>query len=143
MSRISCSRRLSFGLLRTMSKTIPESMCKNQHLVEIYTYRTVFLMIRRIAIFLCLLGSIGIEAQQSYPRAIRRDVPMTNAIRRAYEAGTRNSTGRPGPNYWQLQTDYRINVRLDPETQTITGTETITLHNNSPQALTEILLRLD
>ena len=64
--------------------------------------RTVFLMIRRIAIILCLLGSVGLEAQQPVPRAIRRDVPMTNAIRRAYEAGTRDATGRPGPNYWQL-----------------------------------------
>ena len=55
------------------------------------------------------------------PRAIRRDVPLTNSIRRAYEAGTRDMTGRPGPNYWQLQTDYTINARLDPATQTITG----------------------
>jgi hypothetical protein len=74
------------------------------------------------------------------PRAIRRDVPLTNAIRRAYEAGTRDRIGRPGPNYWQLQTDYDIAARLDPATQTITGTETITLHNNSPQEMTEILL---
>jgi hypothetical protein len=79
----------------------------------------------------------------SVPRAIRRDVPLTNSIRRAYEAGTRDKTGRPGANYWQLQTDYAINARLDPSTQTITGTETITLHNNSPQELNEIVLRLD
>ena len=77
------------------------------------------------------------------PRAIRRDVPLTNSIRRAFEAGTRDTTGRPGPNYWQLQTDYAINVSLDPATQTLTGTETIALHNNSPRELTEIVLRLD
>ena len=71
-------------------------------------------------------------AADRVPRAIRRDVPLTNSIRRAYEAGTRDATGRPGPNYWQLQTDYTISARLDPATQTITGTETITLHNNSP-----------
>src|SRR5947207_4199262 len=100
-------------------------------------------MIRRLLIILCLLGPIALEAQQPVPRAIRRDVPMTNSIRRAYEAGTRDATGRPGPNYWQLQTDYRINARLDPATQTITGTETITLHNNSPDALDGIALRLD
>ena len=82
-------------------------------------------------------------ASDAVPRAIRRDVPLTNSIRRAYEAGTRDATGRPGPNYWQLQTDYDISARLDPATQTITGTETITVHNNSPQALTEIVLRLD
>ena len=32
-------------------------------------------------------------------RAVRRDIPITNAIRRAYAAGTRDSTGRPGRNY--------------------------------------------
>ena len=81
--------------------------------------------------------------QQQPPRAIRRDVPLTNSIRRAHEAKTRDTSGRPGPNYWQLQTDYTISARLDPATQTITGEETIALHNNSPQELTEILLRLD
>lgn len=79
----------------------------------------------------------------SAPRAIRRDVPLTNSIRRAFEAGTRDMTGRPGPNYWQLEADYTIKASLDPATHTITGSETITLHNNSPEALTEIVLRLD
>ncbi len=83
------------------------------------------------------------SANPSVPRAIRRDVPLTNQIRRAYEAGTRDLTGKPGPNYWQIQTDYTINVRLDPPTQTLTGSETIVLHNNSPQSMTEIVLRLD
>jgi hypothetical protein len=76
-------------------------------------------------------------------RAIRRDIPITNAIRQAYEKGTRDSTGKPGRNYWQLRTDYTIAARLDPTTQTITGRETITLHNESPDPLTEIRLRLD
>jgi hypothetical protein len=76
-------------------------------------------------------------------RAIRRDIPITNSIRRAYEKGTRDSTGKPGRNYWQLRTDYTIQARLDPTTQTITGSETITLHNESPDPLTEIQLRLD
>jgi hypothetical protein len=85
-------------------------------------------------------------APQSYvsaERAIRRDVPMTNAIRRAFDAGTRNMTGRPGPNYWQLQTDYAIKASIDPATEMLTGSETITLHNNSPDVLTQITMRLD
>ena len=79
----------------------------------------------------------------SSERAIRRDVPLTNAIVRAMDAGTRDFTGGPGPNYWQLQTDYTINVSLDPATATLTGEETIVLHNNSPSELNEIVLRLD
>jgi len=47
------------------------------------------------------------------PRAVRRDLPMTNAIRRAHAAGTRDSTGLPGRRYWQLWTDYAIEARLD------------------------------
>jgi hypothetical protein len=80
---------------------------------------------------------------QGAERAIRRDIPVTNAIRRAFEAGTRDSTGTPGANYWQLRTDYSIDARLDRVTQSITGSERIVIHNTSPDALTEILLRLD
>jgi len=114
-------------------------------------------MIRRVVfIFLCLAGSVALQGAQpaqttvyrpgqtaTVPRAIRRDVPLTNSIRRALDAGTRDLSGSPGPNYWQLQTDYTIDVKLDPPSETLTGTETIDLHNNSPQDLTEIVLRLD
>jgi hypothetical protein len=89
---------------------------------------------------------VALEAQaaaQATPRAIRRDVPLTNSIRQALDAGTRTFTGRPGPNYWQLETDFTIRVRLDPATQTLTGTETILVHNNSSSDLSEIMLRLD
>jgi hypothetical protein len=117
-------------------------------------------MSRRLLLLLCLLlltGVAGIReplsaqaprqpraaATTDAPRAIRRDVPMTKAIRKAFDAGTRDATGRPGPNYWQLQTDFLITARLDPATHTITGSETITIHNNSTDALNEIVLRLD
>jgi hypothetical protein len=76
-------------------------------------------------------------------RAIRRDVPITNAIRRAYEAETRDSTGTPGANYWQLQTDFTIRAILDPATQTITGEERVVIHNNGPSQLSDLFLRLD
>lgn len=76
-------------------------------------------------------------------RAIRRDVPLTRTIRRGLTAGTRQLDGRPGPNYWQLRTDFDIRARLDAETQTIHGSETITLHNNSPDELRRLYLRLD
>ena len=76
-------------------------------------------------------------------RAVRRDIPITNTIRRALMAGTRDSTGRPGRNYWQLRTDYTISARLDPATSRLTGRESVVLHNNSPDSLDRILLRLD
>ncbi len=76
-------------------------------------------------------------------RAIRRNIPLTNSIEKAYRAGTRDTSGRPGAKYWQLEADYAINASLDPGTQTITGSETISLHNNSPDSLNQIVLRLD
>jgi len=76
-------------------------------------------------------------------RAIRRDIPLTNAIRAAHAAGTRDSSGRPGPKYWQLRTDYLIRARLDVPAQRLRGVATITLHNSSPDSLTQIALRLD
>src|SRR5665811_29595 len=76
-------------------------------------------------------------------RPVRRDIPMTNAIRRAFAAGTRDSTGRPGRNYWQLWTDYTINARLEPATSRVTGRESIVLHNNSDSAMRTIVMRLD
>jgi hypothetical protein len=76
-------------------------------------------------------------------RAVHRTIPMTNSIRRAFAAGTRDSSGRPGPRYWQLRVDYTINARLDPATATVSGRERIVVHNTSDSALNRIVLRLD
>ena len=91
-----------------------------------------------------LAAPVITQAQSRAPeRAVRRDIPMTNAIRRAMAAGTRDSTGRPGRNYWQLRVDYNIRARLDVTTSRITGSETVTIHNPSPDTLRFITLRLD
>ncbi len=76
-------------------------------------------------------------------RAIRRDLPQTNMIKRAYAAGTRDQSGKPGPRYWQLWTDYKISARLDSATSIVTGTETVSFRNNSDSAMRSIVLRLD
>jgi hypothetical protein len=103
-------------------------------------------MTGRSVLILCVAVALPLAAEaqatQSPPRAIRRDIPITNAIRRAFTAGTRDSTGKPGRNYWQLKTDYTIRVSLDPSTQRLTGSETITLTNGSPDTLRTIALRL-
>jgi len=96
-----------------------------------------------LGLIIALALPVALGAQAVPERAIRRDIPMTDAIRRAWQAGTRDRTGSPGARYWQLRTDYTIRARLDPSTQTITGTETVLLHNRSPDELDEILLRLD
>jgi len=80
---------------------------------------------------------------QEPSRAIRRTIPITDMIQQAFEAGTRDSTGAPGPSYWQNSVDYTIDASLDPTTSVVTGRETVVLHNNSPEELRNIVLRLD
>ncbi len=55
----------------------------------------------------------------------------------------RTGSGSPGPEYWQQQADYVITAELNDENQSITGAETITYHNNSPDVLTYLWLQLD
>lgn len=55
----------------------------------------------------------------------------------------RSGSGAPGPEYWQQRADYLIDVTLDDAHQTITGKETITYFNNSPDILPFVWLQLD
>jgi len=55
----------------------------------------------------------------------------------------RTGSGAPGPAYWQQQADYDITVELNDNNQSISGAETITYHNNSPDVLRYLWLQLD
>ena len=83
----------------------------------------------------------SILAQQPR-RAVRLDLPLTPAIRKAYTRGTRDSSGAPGLRYWQQRVDYRIDATLDAPTGILRGTEHVTLHNTSPDTLKQVVLRL-
>lgn len=75
-------------------------------------------------------------------RAVRRDLPMTPAIRKAYATATRDSSGAPGRRYFQQKVDYRIDASLTPADNEVRGRETITLHNTTPDTLKTVVLRL-
>ena len=53
-------------------------------------------------------------------------------FRGALERGTRSPDGSPGPNYWQVYSDYDIDARLDPVSGLLSGSETVRFHNRSP-----------
>jgi len=55
----------------------------------------------------------------------------------------RTASGAPGAAYWQQRADYRIRATLDESRRTLTGLETITYHNNSPDALSYLWVQLD
>jgi hypothetical protein len=63
------------------------------------------------------------------------DLPTPNVYR--------TGSGQPGPEYWQQRVDYAIEAGLDPATQMITGSETITYGNHSPDTLYFLWVQLD
>ena len=55
----------------------------------------------------------------------------------------RTASGAPGPKYWQQRCDYDIKCELDEKNLKLTGSETVTYFNNSPNELTYLWLQLD
>jgi hypothetical protein len=55
----------------------------------------------------------------------------------------RTGSGSPGPRYWQQRADYVIAAELNDANQSITGNETITYFNNSPETLRYLWLQVD
>ena len=55
----------------------------------------------------------------------------------------RTASGAPGVKYWQQRADYNIKCSLDEKNLLLTGSETVTYTNNSPDPLTYIWLQLD
>ena len=55
----------------------------------------------------------------------------------------RTASGAPGPEYYQQQADYKIDIELDDKNQKLFGKETITYTNNAKEALDYIWVQLD
>ena len=75
------------------------------------------------------------NTNQNKFRQLGQELPTPNVYRTA--------SGAPGHQYWQQKADYVMNIELDDDKQRIYGEETITYHNNSPDALTYLWLQLD
>ncbi|WP_035670093.1 M1 family metallopeptidase [Flavobacterium sp. 83] len=55
----------------------------------------------------------------------------------------RTASGAPGPAYYQQQADYKIDVELDDRKAKLSGSETVTYYNNSPDILDYLWVQLD
>lgn len=55
----------------------------------------------------------------------------------------RAADGQPGPKYWQNRADYTLAASLNDQSNEITGSETLTYTNNSPQNLGFLWMQLD
>lgn len=81
----------------------------------------------------------GITAsRRPIPGAVYEIPGFTGAV----SNGTRTRTGRPGPRNWVQHARYAIEARLDPATNTVTGSEHVVYINNSPDTLGEIMIHL-
>lgn len=92
-----------------------------------------------LALILACCTSAALAQSKSHPsdkfRQLDEILPTPNEQRTA--------SGAPGSRYWQQRADYAIDVELDDVNQRITGSETVTYHNNSPDTLTYLWLQLD
>ncbi len=55
----------------------------------------------------------------------------------------RTASGAPGRDYWQQRADYKIKATLNESNNTISGEETITYYNNSPDDLSYLWIQLE
>ena len=67
--------------------------------------------------------------------------PIDNLITSANSY--RTGSGAPGENYWQQRSDYDIKVSIDEKTNVLSGVETITYYNNSPDELSYLWVQLE
>ncbi|WP_281990344.1 hypothetical protein [Aquimarina aggregata] len=82
--------------------------------------------------FIILSNSINAQSDLHIPREIQS----------AYEKQTRSKDGKPGEKYWQNEVNYKIDVTVTPSTRLIDGKEVIEFTNNSPDDLSEVVIRL-
>ncbi|HEY0036649.1 MAG TPA: M1 family metallopeptidase [Longimicrobium sp.] len=100
-----------------------------------------------VGALIALGAAAPVQAQQPAQTAtVRRPVPnpvmVPREFQRATARGTRTTTGAPGTRYWQQRADYRIRATVDAAARTLTGSETITYHNRSPDTLRVVWLQL-
>jgi hypothetical protein len=109
-------------------------------------------------LLLAFCGTALVSAQQPSPSAIAQPTKsgsweiqhtpsssalyMPRVVRQAYRKQTRSPDGRPGKNYWQNRSTYKMSITVTPPNRTVSATEDITYFNNSPEALSDIPFRL-
>lgn len=95
------------------------------------------------------LVSAAVSAQDETETAKREPGHLnTNRFKQLYEEFStpnmfRTASGAPGPSYYQQQADYKMDIELDDKNKKITGNETITYSNNSPDPLEYLWVQLD
>ncbi len=102
---------------------------------------------KKISLLFWILFSVSVVAQQA-PKSKEQGHEDVNKFRQMYDVLAtpnmyRTASGAPGPEYYQQQADYKIDVELDDKNQKLYGVETITYHNNAKEQLDYLWIQMD
>ena len=100
--------------------------------------KSAFISIFPHLVFALAAGFI-LQAQENTNQSKFRQLDTEFATPNNY----RTASGAPGHQYWQQRADYKIQVAINDDKQTLTGKETITYSNFSPDRLNYLWLQLD
>lgn len=97
------------------------------------------------SLFVILMGFLTVQSQNI------QNNPNSNHGNKFEQLGMilptpneyRTASGAPGPKYWQQRVDYDIKCELDEPNNKLTGSETITYFNNSPDILRYLWFQMD
>ncbi len=92
--------------------------------------------------------SSGIYAQEQEDSAPKKGHQNNNKFKQLYDEFStpnayRAASGAPGHAYYQQQADYKMDIVLDDKNAKLSGFETITYTNNSPDVLKYLWVQLD
>jgi len=94
---------------------------------------------RKVLLLALIYATSQLSAQENYNYNKFKQLKEELATPTVY----RTASGAPGHKYYQQKANYNIDVTIDDEKQKITGKETITYKNNSPDKLEYLWLQLD
>lgn len=96
--------------------------------------RAILKIIIVAAGLLCIVPAIGFTREHGLYCPLE--------IQKACEKNTRSKDGKPGRNYWQNRAEYTISAEIDTASHAVIGSEEVYYYNNSPDTLTQLIVRL-
>ena len=90
----------------------------------------------------------GFVSAQEAPTPKQKGHVDENKFRQMYDLLAtpntyRTASGAPGPDYYQQQADYKIDIELDDKNTRLYGVETVTYTNNAQESLDYLWMQLD
>jgi hypothetical protein len=103
---------------------------------------------RKFSLLFILPAILLAQEKAAVPAAKQQGKSDTNKFSQMYDLLAtpnmfRTASGAPGPAYYQQQADYKIDIELDDKNAKLSGSETITYYNNSPDNLEYLWVQLD